>query len=107
MTRVLGATEQRVRIYGTFTDTSTYTSTTFKVRNARTMHTVQTHPAFTASMQDLQNMWRARFGSDWVRSDVAEQEEFFDLAARRLLSAGRLESHHLTAPNAVVYKLVE
>jgi hypothetical protein len=61
-------------------------------------------PAGSATLEELAEIWSARFGSGWARHSELEGE-FYHIATQRLLYAGQLEEHQLdTGEN--VYKLV-
>jgi hypothetical protein len=61
-------------------------------------------PAGSATLEELAEIWSARFGSGWARHSELDGE-FYHIATQRLLSAGQLEEHQLdTGEN--VYKLV-
>jgi hypothetical protein len=58
-----------------------------------------------ASLEELSDLWRARWGQKWVkRSEI--NDEFYTICAQRLLSSDRLEAHEL-ADGAHVYRLIE
>lgn len=68
------------------------------------------HPAFTVKLEDLANMWTAKFGTDWVSPEDVEKAEdpkFYTLAAHRLVSAGYLEEHSLMDSYTNVYRIIE
>ena len=64
-------------------------------------------PAWQASLSTLENAWLAKFGSEWVDGAQLVGDEFFAVAAQRLVSANRLERHVLTAREYPVYRIVE
>lgn len=53
------------------------------------------HAVFKTPIEDLVNMWIARYGTDWVDKEQVLGDEFFEWAALRLRSTGRLEEHTL------------
>jgi hypothetical protein len=62
-------------------------------------------PAGKASLEEVQDLWRARWGNAWVkRGEIADN--FYTVCAQRLLSADRLEAHEL-ADGTHVYRLLE
>jgi hypothetical protein len=54
------------------------------------------HEAFEIPLDTLQDMWLHKFGNTWVDMEALEDDMFFRIAAERLRSTGRLESHYLT-----------
>lgn len=54
------------------------------------------HEAFQIPLETLQDLWVQKFGHTWVDIDSLEENMFFKIAAERLRSTGRLESHYLT-----------
>ena len=54
------------------------------------------HDAFKIPLSTLMDMWLARFGNDWVDMTTLADDQFFAIAAERLRSTGKLESHYLT-----------
>lgn len=54
------------------------------------------HEAFEVPLDTLQDMWLHKFGNAWVTIEELEDDVFFKIAAERLRSTGRLESHYLT-----------
>lgn len=62
-------------------------------------------PAGKVSLEELSDLWRARWGAEWVkRGEITD--EFYTCAAKRLLSTARLEGHEL-ADGTHVYRLIE
>lgn len=58
-----------------------------------------------ATLQELANLWRARWGDDWVvREDI--DTEFFNIAATRLYQGDYLERHDLS-DGTLVFKLLK
>lgn len=58
-----------------------------------------------ASLEELSDLWRARWGQQWVKRGEIN-DEFYTICAQRLLSSDRLEAHEL-AGGAHVYRLIE
>jgi hypothetical protein len=54
------------------------------------------HEAYNTSIENLINLWITRFGNEWIDLATIEDEEFFNLAYRRLKQMGELEVHYLT-----------
>ncbi len=50
-----------------------------------------------ATLETLEDLWRARWGDAWVkRSEItADETDYYDIAATRLNAAGKLETHDL------------
>jgi hypothetical protein len=51
------------------------------------------HAVFKTPVEDLVNIWLAKFGNDWVDKTEVLNDEFFEWAAMRLRNVGRLEEH--------------
>lgn len=51
---------------------------------------------YNAKIEDLVNLWVARFGNEWVDLVDIERENFFMHAYQRLRQLGQLEQHYLT-----------
>lgn len=51
---------------------------------------------YNAKVEDLVNLWVARFGNEWTDLVDIEREEFFRHAYARLRQLGELEQHYLT-----------
>jgi len=65
-------------------------------------------PAMQASIDDLENLWAAKFGSEWVTgTDLHDTGDytFWDIACRRLAKADRLEEFDIVKSYQVVYRL--
>ena len=60
--------------------------------------------AGTASLDHLANLWRARWGDQWVRQETITRDEFFTIAAERLMQGGYLEAHE-TSEQIRVYRM--
>ncbi len=78
------------------------------LRNVITAHLAT--PVFETKIDDLVNAWLAKFGDGWIKRDEifkAEDPEFFELAAQRMMKCGRLEEHTLMDTMEVVYRVVE
>ena len=54
------------------------------------------HEAYNTSIENLINLWVTRFGNEWIDLATIEDDEFFNLAYRRLKQMGELEVHYLT-----------
>lgn len=62
-------------------------------------------PAGKATLEELADLWRTRWGTQWVkRAEIADAGEFYNIAATRLMQAGYLEAHELS-DRVRVYKL--
>lgn len=74
-----------------------------------TMDTLKNHAAFTEPIDTVANMWRVKYGTEWVREkDVYyKDEEFFVFAMRRLHQSGRMEKFMLTDTYDYVVRLLE
>jgi len=59
--------------------------------------------ALTLSIEQLSNLWLVKYRDAWV--DFEEQEEFYQIAATRLVHMGKMEKHHVN--NITVYRIVE
>lgn len=51
------------------------------------------HVVFKTPIEDLVNMWLARFGREWVDKQEVLDDEFFEWVALRLRGVARLEEH--------------
>lgn len=51
---------------------------------------------YNAKIEDLVNLWVARFGNEWVDLVDIERDNFFMHAYQRLRQLGQLEQHYLT-----------
>ncbi len=51
---------------------------------------------YNAKIEDLVNLWVARFGNEWVDLVDIERDNFFTHAYQRLRQLGQLEQHYLT-----------
>lgn len=72
-----------------------------------TMNDLSQHPVFKASITELVDLWRMKYGNDWVREQDLENEDFYALSAKRLVAVGKLEKHHVIDPHGGVLRLVE
>ena len=54
------------------------------------------HEAYSTSIENLVNLWVTRFGNEWIDLTTIEDDDFFNLAYRRLKQMGELEVHYLT-----------
>ena len=54
------------------------------------------HEAYNTSIENLINLWVTRFGNEWIDLTTIEDDDFFNLAYRRLKQMGELEVHYLT-----------
>jgi 3-oxoacyl-ACP reductase-like protein len=71
-----------------------------------TMDDIHNHAAFKASLTELSDLWRIRYGNDWVNIDKVVNDDFYSMAAQRLMRTNRLESHTISSPRyTTVYKL--
>lgn len=55
-----------------------------------------TSEIFEAKIDDLLNLWVARFGNEWVDLDKLEDDQTFTRVYKRLRQTGQLEQHYLT-----------
>jgi len=55
-----------------------------------------TSEIFEAKIEDLLNLWVARFGNEWVDLDKLEDDQTFTRVYKRLRQTGQLEQHYLT-----------
>jgi hypothetical protein len=51
---------------------------------------------FRLSVDELLNLWLARFGNEWIDVMVLEDDQFYKLAYQRLKQLGEVEVHFLT-----------
>jgi hypothetical protein len=51
---------------------------------------------FRLSIDELLNLWLARFGNEWIDVMVLEDNQFYKLAYQRLKQLGEVEVHFLT-----------
>lgn len=78
-----------------------------QVREANLKELIK-NPAMQASLDDLENLWTAKFGSEWVTgNDLHDTNDytFWDIACRRLAKADRLEEFDIVKAYQVVYRL--
>jgi hypothetical protein len=61
--------------------------------------------AWVAAISELENLWLVKFGSKWVQHP--ELDEFYKVAVARLISAKKMETHHLTQISLPVYRIIE
>jgi len=61
--------------------------------------------AWAAAISELENLWLVKFGSKWVQN--VDMDEFYQVVCKRLISAGKLETHHLTQISLPVYRIIE
>lgn len=54
------------------------------------------HPAFTAPISVLIDLWVTRFGNEWVDLETIDEDEFFAIAYKRLRQMAQIEMHYLT-----------
>jgi hypothetical protein len=54
------------------------------------------HEAFDVPVDELIDLWLVRFGNDWVDIVVLDDDNFWNMAYRRLKALGELEIHYLT-----------
>lgn len=65
------------------------------------------HAVFKTSIEDLVNLWLARYGSGWIDKQEVLADPFFEWAALRLRTVARLEEHRLQTDNKVVLRIVD
>lgn len=73
-----------------------------------TMNDIQQSTVFSASITELVDLWRVRYGSEWVDANKLNMDNdgFYAFTAQRLLQYNLLEQHALFNPSYVtVYKL--
>jgi hypothetical protein len=63
------------------------------------------HPAMQSSLEDLSNMWAARFGDRWVKETELRDDLFWEIAAKRLAAKDFLEDYDLVPEYQSVYRL--
>jgi len=61
--------------------------------------------AWVAAISELENLWLVKFGSKWVQQH--DLDEFYKVAAARLIKANKVETHHLTQISLPVYRIIE
>lgn len=61
--------------------------------------------AWAAAISELENLWLVKYGSKWVQN--VDMDEFYQVVCKRLISAGKLETHHLTQISLPVYRIIE
>ena len=54
------------------------------------------HEAFEVPVDELIDLWLVRFGNDWVDIVTLDDDNFWNMAYRRLKTLGELEIHYLT-----------
>jgi hypothetical protein len=54
------------------------------------------HEAYNVSIATLLDLWVTRYGNEWINLEVVDEDQFFQLAYRRLKQMGQLEVHYLT-----------
>lgn len=59
--------------------------------------------AWDVPVSQLVDLWTVRYGSKWVKTE--ELDEFYQVAARRLMKLNKVEDHYLNGTN--VYRIVE
>lgn len=66
------------------------------------------HAVFKTSIEDLSNLWLAKYGVDWINKEVVTNDEFFGWAVLRLKNAGKLEEHRVWEPHPhTVMRLIQ
>lgn len=73
-----------------------------------TMNEIQQSTVFSASITELVDLWRVRYGHEWVDANKLNMDNdgFYAFTAQRLLQYNLLEQHALFNPSYVtVYKL--
>jgi hypothetical protein len=63
------------------------------------------HPAGKAGLEELADFWVTRWGHNWVKRTEID-DDFYTIAAIRLLNGGYLEAHELSSGTRV-YRLHE
>jgi hypothetical protein len=63
------------------------------------------HPAMTATVQEVENLWLQRYGRDWQDSTEVLKDAFFRVAYARLKNLGRIEETYLADKNKAVCRL--
>lgn len=74
-----------------------------------TMDVLKNHAAFTEPLSTIENMWRVKYGTEWVsEKDVYYGgDEFYVLAMHRLSQSSRLERFMLSDTYDYVVRLPE
>ena len=65
-----------------------------------------THEAFDTPIDTLCNLWLAKYGDTWVQKADVIDEEFFSLAAQRLLSLGKMEEYYMSDTGRSVLRVL-
>lgn len=63
--------------------------------------------AMLAPISVLVNMWLAKYQNEWVLSDDVSRDDFFRLAANRLIKLNMLETVHVSDKWQDAYRLIE
>jgi hypothetical protein len=63
--------------------------------------------AYNTPIPDLVNLWTLRYGSGWVKRGDVVDDEFFGVAAQRLLKLGRMEEFFLSDQQHTVLRVLE
>ena len=63
--------------------------------------------AMLAPISVLVNMWLAKYQNEWVLSDDVAKDDFFRLAAARLIRLNKFEAIHITDKWQEAYRLIE
>ena len=63
--------------------------------------------AMKAPLSALVDMWTMRWQGEWVSEDAFQEDDFWRIALIRLVSANKLEKHHLASQYAAVYRIIE
>lgn len=73
------------------------------------MDVLKNHAAFTEPLSTIENMWRVKYGTEWVKeTEVAySSDEFYILAMHRLSQISRLERFLLSDTYEYVVRLPE
>lgn len=53
------------------------------------------HPAYQMSVDTLMDMWKVRYGTDWIDADAVAMDPNFGTMMHRLHQLGKLEHCHL------------
>jgi hypothetical protein len=66
------------------------------------------HPAMTAKLEELENIWAVKFEDAWVTwkmIDKSEDPTFWDIARQRLKNSNRIETFEQPETFGTVYRL--
>jgi len=66
-------------------------------------------PGMAASLEELSDLWAARFGNGWVQAATLLEDEFWSIALERLHKKGYVEDIRVSVPDFLdqvwVYRL--